>query len=473
EDTETGKGGDEVSESEGESKEEEETRQEEEEILIRFPEHLKKPELTCDTEEEEEPTEVLYPDRGEILVSCRILNVIPSDHGYDTATTYLEHSVIPMDACHILLGRPWLYDQRVKHDGFRNMYCFKKYGLSITLAPLNPRDKLQQLLTEPLECPAVMLPPLREFAYNRSTHSSTGCSPFLVVYGRNPFTHLDLAPLPGGRFAKLQPRADGPFCVLERINDNAYKLDLPGHYGVLATFNVVDLAPYVGDEPFDDDSGTSWLQPDDFLDWLQTVERIFDLRDIPDHLKDSLPVEELLHDFERMRMRCGQTKMKNKLALRVEQQLNDKLKLLTKFPTTSRPPTSTPRVGPINTEPPVIPTTQTGTSNSLRCFKCQGLGHLKRDCLNRQILSFVDQPELTCDTEEEEEPTEVLYLDRGEILVSCRILNVIPSDHGYDTATTYLEHSVRQRAKCVWSLWTVEVSHHDGLKAQSTHLKAP
>jgi len=39
-------------------------------------------------------------------------------------------------------------------------------------------------------------------------------------------------------------RADGPFEVLERINDNAYKVDLPGFHGVLATFNVVDLSPY-------------------------------------------------------------------------------------------------------------------------------------------------------------------------------------------------------------------------------------
>jgi hypothetical protein len=158
--------------------------------------------------------------------------------------------------------------------------------------------------------------PQAEFAYNRSSHRSTGMSPFLVVYGRNPFTPLDLTPLPaaehystegadrseqikslhkqvrekiennnivyqrranlhrkkvvfqegdlvwihlsknrfpGGRFGKLKPRADGPFKVLQRINDNAYRVDLPGHYNVSATFNVADLSPFVpeDDDPFD------------------------------------------------------------------------------------------------------------------------------------------------------------------------------------------------------------------------------
>ena len=37
--------------------------------------------------------------------------------------------------------------------------------------------------------------------------------------------------------SKLQPRGDGPFKVLERINDNAYKIDLPSEYRVTSTFN--------------------------------------------------------------------------------------------------------------------------------------------------------------------------------------------------------------------------------------------
>ena len=51
------------------------------------------------------------------------------------------------------------------------------------------------------------------------------------------------------RRSKLLPRGDVPFQVLESINDNAYKLDLPDEYNVSVTFNVTDLSPFdVGDD---------------------------------------------------------------------------------------------------------------------------------------------------------------------------------------------------------------------------------
>ncbi|KAH9671243.1 Endonuclease [Citrus sinensis] len=92
---------------------------------------------------------------------------------------------------------------------------------------------------------------------------ATKFSPFEIVYGFNPLIPLDLLPLPideravhmrkerfpAQRRSKLLPRGDGPFQVVARINDNAYKLDLPGEYNVGATFNFSDLSPFdVGED---------------------------------------------------------------------------------------------------------------------------------------------------------------------------------------------------------------------------------
>ncbi|KAK4278380.1 hypothetical protein QN277_016233 [Acacia crassicarpa] len=154
-----------------------------------------------------------------------------------------------------------------------------------------------------------------EFAYNRVVHSAIHYSPFEIVYGFNPLTPLDLLPLPNNsvfqhkdgkskakfvrklhenvkaniekkvesyikqankgrkkvvfepgnwvwvhlrkerfpasRKSKLQQKGDGLFQVLSKINDNAYKIDLPSKYGVSATFNVVDLSLFdAGDEDY-------------------------------------------------------------------------------------------------------------------------------------------------------------------------------------------------------------------------------
>nr|GEZ45883.1 putative polyprotein [Tanacetum cinerariifolium]GEZ53310.1 putative polyprotein [Tanacetum cinerariifolium] len=44
------------------------------------------------------------------------------------------------------------------------------------------------------------------------------------------------------------------------INDNAYKIELPGHYNVSATFNVADLSPYQGDSDDEPYLGSSLFQ---------------------------------------------------------------------------------------------------------------------------------------------------------------------------------------------------------------------
>jgi hypothetical protein len=60
--------------------------------------------------------------------------------------------------------------------------------------------------------------------------------------------HLRKEQFPDLRKSKLMSRADGPFKILEKINDNAYKLDFPPKFGVSPTFNISDLWPYLGEE---------------------------------------------------------------------------------------------------------------------------------------------------------------------------------------------------------------------------------
>ncbi|XP_071707878.1 uncharacterized protein [Rutidosis leptorrhynchoides] len=46
--------------------------------------------------------------------------------------------VIPMDACHLLRGRPWFFDKYVYHNGHQNTYSPYVHGKKITLTSLKP-----------------------------------------------------------------------------------------------------------------------------------------------------------------------------------------------------------------------------------------------------------------------------------------------------------------------------------------------
>ncbi|GJX34089.1 transposon ty3-I gag-pol polyprotein, partial [Tanacetum coccineum] len=113
-----------------------------------------------------------------------------------------------------------------------------------------------------------------EFAYNSAVHSSTGFLPFEVMYKTSPRYVVDLVDLPGkknvqanrmveevqathevvlntklqrisivGRSCsnKLQPKKYGPYKVLQKINDNAYVVDLLNTMSISKTFNVSDI----------------------------------------------------------------------------------------------------------------------------------------------------------------------------------------------------------------------------------------
>ncbi|KAE8655824.1 putative CCCH-type zinc finger family protein [Hibiscus syriacus] len=167
--------------------------------------------------------------------------------------------------------------------------------------------------------------PQAEFAYNRSKNKTTCLSPFEIVYGQNPSGVLDLAPIPRighfnpkademakylrgiheqvkqtihesntkyktrvdnhrrqvlfdvgdfvwavltrdrflvGEYNKLKDRKIGPCEVVQKINDNAYRLRLPSHLKTSDVFNVKHLSHCFMDS--DDttlNSRTSSFQP--------------------------------------------------------------------------------------------------------------------------------------------------------------------------------------------------------------------
>jgi hypothetical protein len=48
--------------------------------------------------------------------------------------------VIPMDVCHLLLGRPWKYDRNVIHDGRMNTYTLEKNGRTHMLRSIKDKE---------------------------------------------------------------------------------------------------------------------------------------------------------------------------------------------------------------------------------------------------------------------------------------------------------------------------------------------
>jgi len=143
--------------------------------------------------------------------------------------------------------------------------------------------------------------PFIEFIYNNSRHASTGMTPFRAMYGYDPLIPLDLdlknfkgktqvslemleemnnelkeckrnieraqaraelyedkkrsprnfkvgdmiylrvkpnSSLSTGRCAKLSPRYCGPFIILEKVNEAAYRLELPSHVKMHTVFHV-------------------------------------------------------------------------------------------------------------------------------------------------------------------------------------------------------------------------------------------
>jgi Zinc knuckle len=100
--------------------------------------------LGLNTEDHPQPCKLSWLKKGsEVKVSKRCLVKFSIGKRY---TDEVWCDVVHMDACHILLGRPWQFDRRTKHDGFNNTYTFHKDGVSIILGPSDLRKETRNHL---------------------------------------------------------------------------------------------------------------------------------------------------------------------------------------------------------------------------------------------------------------------------------------------------------------------------------------
>jgi hypothetical protein len=67
---------------------------------------------------------------------------------------YANCDVVPMQACSLLLGHPWEFDNDVVHHGRTNKYTLVHKGKKITLLPLIPNEIVQcnRAIVETTKC---------------------------------------------------------------------------------------------------------------------------------------------------------------------------------------------------------------------------------------------------------------------------------------------------------------------------------
>ncbi|KAI0503771.1 hypothetical protein KFK09_014714 [Dendrobium nobile] len=203
--------------------------------------------------------------------------------------------------------------------------------------------------------------PLIEFAYNNSYQASIGMAPYEALYGRKcrtplcwvetgerkiigtemvdeatskirlirdrlkavqdrqrkyydakhrpvefevgEFVFLKVSPMKGvqrfGKTGKLSPRFIGPYEIIEKIGNMAYRLDLPAHMqGIHNVFHISVLQKYVSDDSKRIQSKSIDLQPD--LKYVEEPERILEY-DVKQLRYKAIPFVKILwkHGLER------------------------------------------------------------------------------------------------------------------------------------------------------------------------------
>ncbi|KAG7536795.1 Ribonuclease H-like superfamily [Arabidopsis suecica] len=141
--------------------------------------------------------------------------------------------VLPMDACHLLLGRPWQYDRRTMHDGFANTHNFTYEGKRITLLPSQAATDSLITTTDIAPSPAPSDPSKTTLLITKS-HILEECESTDVVY------FLLLA----SSTSSLVPTAPTAFLKLLTEFQDVFPSELPNGLPPLRDIqHCIDLVP--------------------------------------------------------------------------------------------------------------------------------------------------------------------------------------------------------------------------------------
>jgi hypothetical protein len=128
--------------------------------------------LEMETTAHPNPYKVSWLKKGYQVMVSRQCNVEFKIGGYKD---YILCDGIPMDICHVLLGRLWKYEKNVIHDGRKNTYTLEKNGHKHMLLPIEDKGVKEEA------SPSILLMSGKELLNEvKKEHGM----PFVVV--RNP-----------------------------------------------------------------------------------------------------------------------------------------------------------------------------------------------------------------------------------------------------------------------------------------------
>jgi len=86
-------------------------------------------------------------DNGELVVDKQVLLTFSIGKYVDDVLC----DMVPMEARHVLLRRPWQYDRDVVHNGVTNCYSFLHKGKKVVLSPLSLSEVCEDQITNEIE----------------------------------------------------------------------------------------------------------------------------------------------------------------------------------------------------------------------------------------------------------------------------------------------------------------------------------